>query len=215
MDILFTQSWDIIHGKEEEYVKFITDIFIPEMSAAGLLPVGGYYVEVGFGPRIVAVNRAGGIDGLSRAMVDNKFKELVRRLKSLVYNYRAALLEPTGRVRHEGYAIQKGVWKFNQYYDLQPGKKKEYVDFVVNTYIPAIERLGYVEVTGGWNVIFGGVSEVIGELTFKDPVDIGRMLGSQEFSHVAARLQEEFVTNYQNRILRCTERFEEHKWFRL
>ena len=75
MDILFTQSWDIIQGKEEEYVQFITDIFIPEMSAAGLLPVGGYYVEVGFGPRIVAVNRAGGIDGLSRAMVDNKFKE--------------------------------------------------------------------------------------------------------------------------------------------
>ena len=57
-------------------------------------------------------------------MVDNKFKELVRRLKSLVYNSRAALLEPTGRVRHEGYAIQKGVWKFNQYYDLRPGKKK-------------------------------------------------------------------------------------------
>ncbi len=214
MDILFTQSWDIIQGKEEEYVQFITDIFIPEMSAAGLLPVGGYYVEVGFGPRIVAVNRAGGIDGLSRAMVDNKFKELVRRLKSLVYNYRAAFLQPTGRVRHEGYAIQKGVWKFNQYYYLWPAEK-EYVDFVINTYIPAIESLGYVEVTGGWNVIFGGVSEVIGELTFKDPVDIGRMLGSQEFSHVAVRLQEEFVANYQNRILRCTERFEEHKWFRL
>ncbi len=53
MDILFTRSWDIIQGKEEEYEQFITDIFISEMSAAGLLPVGGDYVEVGFGPRIV------------------------------------------------------------------------------------------------------------------------------------------------------------------
>ncbi len=68
---------------------------------------------------------------------------------------------------------------------------------------------GYVEVTGGWNVISGGVSEVIGELTSKEPVDIGRCW-HQEFSHVAVRLQEEFVAKYQNRILRCTERFEEH-----
>jgi hypothetical protein len=215
MDVLFTQSWDIVPGKEDEYVGFIINTFLPGLSAVGLVPVGGYYVEVGFGPRIVAVNRAAGIDGLSRSMGDRSFRELVRRLKSLVYNYRAALLEPTGRVRREGYAIQKDVWKFNQYYDLRPGRKKEYDDFVVNTYIPAIESLGYVEVTGGWNVTFGGVSEIIGELTFKDPVDIGRMLGSDEFRRVAVKLQEEFVTNYQNRILRCTERFEESKWFRL
>jgi hypothetical protein len=215
MDVLLTQSWDIVAGKEEEYSDFISNTFLPGISAAGLVPVGGYYVEVGFGPRIVAVHRASGIDGLSRSMGDRTFREMVRRVKSLVYNYRAALLEPTGRVRQEGYAIQKGVWKLNQYYDLRPGMKKEYDDFVVNVYIPAIESLGYVEVTGGWNVTFGGVSEIIGELTFKDPVDIGRMLGSEDFRRVAEKLQEDLVTNYQNRILRCTERFEEHKWFRL
>ena len=82
-------------------------------------------------------------------------------------------------------------------------------------YIPALQKLDYLEVTGGWNVVLGGVNEIIGELTFKDPIDIGRMLNSQEFRWANQRLQDEFVTNYQNRILRCTERFDEPKWFRL
>jgi hypothetical protein len=41
------------------------------------------------------------------------------------------------------------------------------------------------------------------------------MLNSQEFRRASGKLQEEFVMSYQNRILRCTERFDEPKWFRL
>jgi hypothetical protein len=140
---------------------------------------------------------------------------LALQVKSFVYNYRTAILEPTGNVKRVDYVIQKGVWKFNQYYDLRPGKKKEYADFITTEYIPALQKLDYLEVTGGWNVVLGGLNETIGELTFKDPVDIGRMLNSQEFRRSNMRLQEEFVVNYQNRILRCTERFDEPKWFRL
>ena len=172
-------------------------------------------MEVGFGPRIVAVHKAGDTEKLCGVLGRDEFKDLVLRIKSLVLNYRAALLEPTGRVKREEYVIQKGVWKFNQYYDLRPGRKKEYADFVMTVYLPALEKLDYVEITGGWNVLLGGVSEIIGELTFKDPVDIGRMLTSQEFRHAAGRLQEEFAVNYQNRIMRCTERFDEPRWFRL
>ena len=64
-------------------------------------------------------------------------------------------------------------------------------------------------------MVLGGVSEIVGELTFKDPVDIGRMLNSPEFRRVALKLQDEFVINYQSRVLRCTERFDEPRWFRL
>lgn len=46
------------------------------------------------------------------------FKELIVKLKQYVVNYRNKVLEPAGRVKHENYTIQKGVWKFNQYYDL-------------------------------------------------------------------------------------------------
>ncbi len=215
MAVLFTLSWDIIQGKEDAYAQFVTTTMLPRMAVIGLEPVGGYYVEVGSGPRIIGVHRAGNTETLCRTIASAEFKEIARQVKSFVYNYRNAILEPTGNVKHVEYVIQKGVWKFNQYYDLRPGRKKEYADFIINDYIPALQKLDYLEVTGGWNVVLGGVNEIIGELTFKDPVDIGRMLNSQEFRRANLRLQEEFVMNYQNRILRCTERFDEPKWFRL
>ncbi len=133
----------------------------------------------------------------------------------MVYNYVAGVYEPTGNVKREKYSIQKGVWKFNQYYDLRPGIKKEYADFIMNEHIPALKDLDYLEITGGWNVLFGGFSEIIAEFTFKDPIDIGRLLNNEDFRKVTMKLRNGYVLNYRSRILRCTERFDEPKWFRL
>ncbi|OPY65812.1 MAG: hypothetical protein A4E57_03031 [Syntrophorhabdaceae bacterium PtaU1.Bin034] len=215
MAVLFTQSWDVIQGREEAYSDFVNSTLLPGMTAIGLAPVGSYYVEVGSGPRIIGVHRAASSGELFQILRTSPFKQLALQVKPLVCNYRTSILEPVGRTKYEDYVIQKGVWKFSQYYDLKQGRKREYGDFVLNEYIPALEKLDYVEVTGGWNVILGGVSEIIGELTFRDPVDIGGMLNSQEFRQANLKLQDEFVTNYQNRIMRCTERFDEPKWFRL
>jgi hypothetical protein len=212
---LFTQSWDIIYGKQGDYADFIVQTFLPEMTAVGLVPVGGYYLEVGFGPRIVGVHKANDLEELSHCVSSARFKELILNLKSVVYNYRTAVLEPTGRVKREEYTIQKGVWKLNQLYDLRPGAKKAYADFIINEHIPILSKLDYVEITGGWNVVLGGVSEIIAEFTFKDPVDIGRLLNNEDFRRLTLRLKNEYVINYQSRILRCTERFDEPRWFRL
>jgi hypothetical protein len=215
MSGLFTQSFDILPGKESDYTEFVISTLLPVLTALGLAPVGAYYVEAGSGPKIFGVHRAGDAREVCRLVTTDDFKQFVLRLKSFVSNYRTAVLEPAGKVKHVEYVIRKGVWKFNQYYDLRPGKKKEYADFIMSEYIPALEKLDYVEVTGGWNVLLGGVSDIIGELTFNDAVDVGRMLNSQEYRYVNQRLQDEFVTNYQNKILRCTERFDEPRWLRL
>ena len=215
MPVLFTMAWDIIQGKEDEYAGFISGTLLPETTAMGLTPVGGYYVEVGFGPRVIGVHSAPDLEQLSRIISSDRFKQLSLKLKSIVYNYRTAVLEPTGRVKRETYTIQKGVWKLNQYYDLKPGVKKEYADFIVKEYLPTIAKIDYMEVTGGWNVVLGGISEIISEFTFKDPVDIGRLLNNEEFRRLNLKLKSTFVMNYANRILRCTERFDEPKWFRL
>ena len=65
-----------------------------------------------------------------------------------------------------------------------------------------------------WRVI-GGTSEIVAELTFRDPVDIGRLLNNEDFRKPTLKLKNGYVTNYKSRILRCTERFDEPKWFRL
>ena len=212
---MFTLHWDIIQGKEHEYAEFISGTFLPETITMGLIPVGGYYVEVGFGPRVIGVHSAKDFGTLSGIMSSQKFKDLTLQIKSLVYNYRTAVLEPTGRVKKEYYTIQKSVWKLNQYYDLRPDKKEEYKDFIINEHLPTMEKIDYVEVAGGWNVILGGISEIIAEFTFKDPVDIGRLLGNEDFRRITLKLKNEYVRNYSSRILRCTERFDEPKWFRL
>ncbi len=215
MSVLFIQNWDIIFGKEDEYAQYISEVYLPESTDMGFIPVGGYYVEVGPGPRIVAVNTAHNLEELTRIVSSKRFKDLTVDLKALICNYRRTVLEPTGAVKRDKYAIQKGVWKLNQYYDLRPGAKKAYADFVINEHLPTMNKIDYVEVTGGWNAVFGGISDIVAELTFKDPIDIGRLLINEDFRRITLKLRTDYAVNYTSRILRCTERFDEPKWFKL
>lgn len=214
MSVLFTQSWDISQGKDFEYSQFIVDTYLPEMAEMGLIPVGGYYVEVGFGPRIVAVFSVNETEEVLKTIATKRFKDLLSRLKVIVINYRGSILEPTGAVKRGKYTIQKGVWKVNQYYDLKPGVKKAYADFVINEHIPTMHKISFVEVTGGWNVLIGGMSEIIAEFTFKDAMDVGRLLMNEDYRRITQKLRTEYATNYASRVLRSTERFDEPRWFK-
>lgn len=215
MPLLLTQHWDLIRGKEAAYEEFIGKKFIPGCDALGLKGVGGFYVQVGQGPRIISVKSVETLDAFCGIIASPEFKALSDELKEYVRNYHRTLLSPTGRVKSEEYKIQKGVWKFNQYYDLLPGARQGYSDFIINEYMPTLSQLDYLEITGGWNVLMGGISEIIAELTFKHPVDIGQMLDSEQFRELTYKLRRDFATNYRSRILRTTERFDEPRWFRL
>jgi len=215
MSLLFIQNWDIIQGKEDEYTRYVNDTYLPEITTLGFIPVGGYYVEVGFGPRILAVFSSESLDDISRIITGKDFRSITLKLKNYVCNYRNTVLESTGSVKRVRYPIQKGVWKYNQYYDLRPGVKSAYANFILNEHLPTMKKIDFLEVTGGWNVVLGGFCEIIAEFTFKDPEDIGRLMKNEDFRRVTRKLKNEFVTNYSNRILRSTERFDEPKWFKL
>jgi hypothetical protein len=59
-----------------------------------------------------------------------------------------------------------------------------------------MKKLDYLECDGRWNVLFfGGFSEIIAEFTFKDPIDIGRLLNNEDFRKVTLKLRSEFVIN--------------------
>ena len=213
MQVLLTLEWDIPPEMEDEYSAFVAQTFIPKCNEMGLLSVGGYYVEVGQGPRIISVKRAESLEDLARVMSSPAYREIVRDLKQYVVGYRSKILRPTGRTRDKPYELQKGVWKYNQYYDVLPGKRTEYAAFVTDEYVPMLEKIEYLEVTGGWNVLIGGVSEIIGELTFKDPADIGFLLENASYRELTHTLRRDYVTNYSSRIMKTTERFDEPRWF--
>jgi hypothetical protein len=216
MPVLFTENYDIIQDKIEEYGEFISKVYLPEAASLGLISVGGFYVEIGFGPRVVGVMAVKEFGELCEILSTKKYKALNTALKSFVRHYRNTAQVPTGKIKNEKvYIVQKGVWKLNQYFDLRPGLKEKYSDFIINEHLPTMAKIDYVDVTGGWNVMIGGVSEIIAELTFKDPVDIGRLMNNEDFRKITLKLRNEYVSNYASRVLRCTERFDEPKWFRL
>jgi hypothetical protein len=84
MSILFTQNFDVIEEEEDEYVSFVSDVYIPRTDELGLRNVGGFYVEMGFGPRIIAVHAAEDLEGLSRILVSREFRDLTFGSQSLV-----------------------------------------------------------------------------------------------------------------------------------
>lgn len=215
MAILLAQEWDILRGKEDEYEKFIEDEFIPRTEAIGLRSVGGFYVEVGFGPRIISIKTADDTDTLFKAFFSLEFKKVITELNEYITNYGNRVLLSTGRVMKNGYKIQKGVWKYFQYYDKLPGQRKAYKDFIINEYLPAIKEIDYLEVTNGWNVVLGGISNIISEMTLKSSVDVGRLLDDPIFRELTEKLRRNYVFNYRSRIMRTTERFDEPKWYRL
>jgi hypothetical protein len=215
MAILFTQEWDIVRGQEDTYEQFISQEFIPRSEKLGLRAVGGYYVEVGVGPRVVSVRSTESLEELYTILALKEFFRLQSQLKEHVANYRSKVLYPTGRVKSEKYEIQKGVWKFNQYWNQRPGKRDQYADFMATEYLPMLNGLDYLELTGGWIVIMGGEREIVGELTFKSPIDIGRLLENPDFRQLTEELRRNYVSNYTTRILRTTERFDEPRWYRL
>ena len=77
-----------------------------------------------------------------------------------------------------------------------------------------MQKISYVEVTGGWNVSIGGFSEIIAEFTFKDAMDVGRLLMNEDYRRITQKLRNEFADNHTSRIMRSTERFDEPRWFK-
>ncbi len=88
MIFLFNQHWDIIPGKEEEYTEFAINHYIPTMKKIGITPVGGFYVVVGEGPRVISVGTVDSLQKLQKAMETEEY----------VTDYSSRILAPTGRI---------------------------------------------------------------------------------------------------------------------
>jgi hypothetical protein len=215
MAVLLTQEWDVVRGKEKEYEKFVENEFIPRSNEMGLRSVGGFYVEVGPGPRIISLKTADDVIDLLTVFFSKEFKALVMELEDYVTSYGNRVMLSIGKDINGGYKIQKGVWKYIQYYDIIPGQKENYKQFILEEYLPAMKEIDYLEVTSGWKVVLGGKSHIVGELTLESSVDIGRLLDDPVFQEATDKLRRRHVCNYSTRIIRTTERFQKPRWYRL
>ena len=214
MPVLYTQNWDIIREKEDEYSNFIIEEYNPVIRELGINIVGGYYVEVGTGPNTIACFTFEDLSVVNNKVTDKKFIEITNKLANYVKNRKAMLAVSTGRVRTSEYTLQESVWKWNFYYNVKPGKKEDYREIIEKS-VAIFNALDFVELTEEWRVIYGGKADYIFELTFKDPYDIGRLMNNAEFRDLEKIIKKEIIDFHSSRILRTTERFEKPRWLKL
>jgi len=177
------------------------------MDSIGLTVVGGYYVAVGAGPRLIAVSLTDDLRILEKGLESDRFHELTNELRTHISNYSSRIMVPTGRVSMEGYTVGHGVWKFNQYWNIVPGREAEYTRIVAEEYLPAMEELG-LKVVGGWRVIVGAGPYVISESSAASMVGIARAVDSDGYRKAMRTLKKNLITDYQSRILAPTGRIE-------
>ena len=207
MIILYNQHWDLIPGMEDEYTRFVIDKHLPTMKKIGINMVGGFHVVVGGGPRITAAGAVDDFQKLQKALETEEYEKVTAEIQQYVVNYDSRILKPTGRVKVNKYSIQLGVWKFNQYFNIIPGREREYAEFVLKDHLPTMEKLG-IKMTGGWRVVVGSGPYIVAEGTAVGIVEIAKAIENPEFSRITKLLTSKYVTDYSSRILAPTGRIE-------
>jgi len=207
MIVLYNQHWDLIPGKEKAYTQFVLDKHLPTMKKIGINMVGGFHVVVGPGPRIIAAGAVDAFQKLQRALETEEFEKITAEIQQYVFNYDSRILKPTGRVKTNKYSIQLGVWKFNQYYNIIPGREREYTEFVLKDHLPTMEKLG-IKMTGGWRVVVGSGPSIVAEGTAVSIVEIAKAIETPEFGRITKVLTSNYVTDYSSRILAPTGRID-------
>jgi len=207
MAILFTQYWDLMPGKSEEYSSFLTREYIPTLQQLGMQLVGGYYVAVGEGPRIVAVATVDESEYLRKTISSQEYQTISNKLLEYVWKYSNKVYVPAGRIQEGPYRIQTGVWKFNQYYNILQGKEEDHRKFVKEECLPGMDELK-IPLTGGWRMVIGSGPRILAESTGRSIVDIAKAIDTALFRKLVRTLKNEYATDYSSRILAPTGRIE-------
>ncbi|MBM3299416.1 MAG: hypothetical protein FJY85_05635 [Deltaproteobacteria bacterium] len=87
MTFLFAQSWDVLTGKFDEYSEFVSNQYNPTVEKIGIKLLGGYYVAVGEGPRIVAVGTVEETDHLRKILGTEEYRIITAKLHTLIRNW--------------------------------------------------------------------------------------------------------------------------------
>ncbi|GAB4261327.1 MAG: hypothetical protein Kow0092_10800 [Deferrisomatales bacterium] len=205
--VLFTQHWDVAPGKQNAYSDFVMAHYNPTLERVGIRLVGGYYVAIGAGPRIIAVGVTQDLGELHAALEREEYQEATDGLMEHVTHYESRILVPTGRVRAERYELQTGIWKLTQYWNVIPGMEKEYSEFVRDDHLPTMEKLG-IRMTGGWRVVVGCGPNIVAEGSAPSLVAIAKAIDTDEYRRITRTLKTTYVTDYSSRVLAPTGRID-------
>ena len=114
MSVKLNHYWSIIPGKDDEYMKFIINQFIPGVNALGMHTVAVWSVLIGAYSEVVFETASGDLEIIEKGLKDKAYKALKQKLGSLVYDYKTKVLDNTGKVDSYIMDVRQDTLKFNQ-----------------------------------------------------------------------------------------------------
>jgi len=89
--------------------------------------------------------------------------------------------------------------KLNHYWTVIHDRRNEYEKFIINKFIPKINKLG-LHTVAGWSVLVGGYSEIVFECVSNDLDQLEKALQHPNYKEMKARLLN-YVKNYKTKVL--------------
>ncbi len=199
MPVKFNHYWSIIQGKDQEYRKFIISDFIPRLNKLNMHVVAGWTILIGGYSEIIFESVCNDLELLEIALRDTRYKEIKADLLNFVKKYKTKVLIPTGQKDAYTIEMKPDTVKFNQMWDVVSDKRKEYDQFTIEEFYPAIEELG-ISIAREWEVLIGEGPGIICEGRVNNVSTLINSLKSESFINAKKKLKK-YVENYESRVL--------------
>ena len=186
MTAKFIQFFDILSGKEEEFIHFASKNYIPGIQGMGLTRIlGSWHVAAGEGPYCILESVADSVEDINRLLMQDEFHKLNHLVHFLITNYKTKVLAPTGHVVEE--TPNRINYRFNHHYNVNATNYDEYLGFMEQQYIPVMGTLG-INVIGRWYVAVGPGPHMVVEGSCASAKQILQALGSAEYRELTSKI---------------------------
>ncbi len=91
-------------------------------------------------------------------------------------------------------------------WDIQPGREQEYFEFIVQEFIPTLERLG-LKPEEAWFTVYGDYPQILTTALGKSLPAVQQALQSPEWQQVVKQLQE-YVRNFEYKVVEARQGFQ-------
>ena len=186
MIVKFIQYCDPLSGHEDEFKNFVPKSYLAGINETGLLKVvGAWHVASGEGPTYIMEGIADSIKSIDKLLQLEEFQKLNHLMHFMITNYKTKILAPTGRV--ESVVPEYKNFRFNLHYDINYDRYDDYLNFVEQTHIPTMEKLG-IKMIGGWYVAIGPGPNMVTEGSCESVKQILDAIGSDEYRELTSKL---------------------------
>lgn len=90
-------SWNIIQGREQDYIQFNAKVFVPRMMKFDLQPLESWFTIHGAGPQVSVGWVSNDVEAIRRAVNTEEWSDLLVDLDEYVKDFRYKIVPVTGR----------------------------------------------------------------------------------------------------------------------